>query len=254
MGQRLKGKVAVVTGGGGGIGRGVALAMSAEGASVVVADSGVKDGVKAADKVVAEVIKLGGQAVASTESVTTIVTAEKIIGAAVSNFGRIDILVNCAGNFLPAPTIETTQEMWDSLMSVHLGGHFACSRAACKEMLKQGSGGSITNIASLVAFPAFDPRGTSYSTAKAGVMGFTSALAYEMKEKGIRVNCIFPQATTQLFQGTNPRGRPGIPATTSLNPEDIAPMFVFLPPMKVKALPVSSFMPPAAISASSTNR
>ncbi|MFY9814922.1 MAG: SDR family oxidoreductase, partial [Dehalococcoidales bacterium] len=228
MGQRLNGKVAVVTGGGGGIGRGVVLAMHAEGAAVVVSDAGVKpDGTKAADIVVAEVKKMGGKAVASYDSVTTIVSGQKIIDTAVNNFGRVDVLVNCAGNFLPASTVETTQEQWDALMAVHLGGHFACSRAAAKQMIKQKSGGSITTFSSLVAFPAFDPKGTSYATAKAGVMGFTAALAYELKAEGIRVNCIFPQATTQLFQGTNPRGRPGIPATTSLNPGDIAPMIVF---------------------------
>jgi len=228
MGQRLNGKVAVVTGGGGGIGRGVVLAMHAEGAAVVVSDAGVKpDGTKAADVVVAEVKKLGGKAVASYDSVTTIVSGQKIIDTAVNTFGRVDVLVNCAGNFLPASTVETTQEQWDALMAVHLGGHFACSRAAAKQMIKQKSGGSITTFSSLVAFPAFDPKGTSYATAKAGVMGFTAALAYELKADGIRVNCIFPQATTQLFQGTNPRGRPGIPATTSLNPGDIAPMIVF---------------------------
>jgi 3-oxoacyl-[acyl-carrier protein] reductase len=228
MGQKLIGKVAVITGGGGGIGRGVVLAMSAEGASVVVADAGVKpDGTKAADVVVAEVKKLGGQAVSSYDSVTTIISAEKIIDTAVKNFGRVDIVVNCAGNFLPAATVDTTQEQWDAIMAVHLGGHFAVSRAAARQMIKQKSGGSITNFSSLVAFPAFDPRGTSYSTAKAGVMGFTSALAFELKEQGIRVNCIFPQATTQLFAGTNPRGRPGIPATTSLDPGDIAPVIVF---------------------------
>ena len=228
MGQKLIGKVAVITGGGGGIGRGVVLAMSAEGASVVVADAGVKpDGTKAADVVVAEVKKLGGQAVSSYDSVTTIISAEKIIDTAVKNFGRVDIVVNCAGNFLPAATVDTTQEQWDAIMAVHLGGHFAVSRAAARQMIKQKRGGSITNFSSLVAFPAFDPRGTSYSTAKAGVMGFTSALAFELKEQGIRVNCIFPQATTQLFAGTNPRGRPGIPATTSLDPGDIAPVIVF---------------------------
>jgi len=228
MGQRLNGKVAVVTGGGGGIGRGVVLAMHAEGAAVVVSDAGVKpDGTKAADIVVAEVKKMGGKAVASYDSVTTIVSGKKIIDTAVNNFGRVDVLINYAGNFLPASTVETTQEQWDALMAVHLGGHFACSRAAAKQMIKQKSGGSITTFSSLVAFPAFDPKGTSYATAKAGVMGFTAALAYELKAEGIRVNCIFPQATTQLFQGTNPRGRPGIPATTSLNPGDIAPMIVF---------------------------
>ena len=126
MGQRLNGKVAVVTGGGGGIGRGVVLAMHAEGAAVVVSDAGVKpDGTKAADVVVAEVKKLGGKAVASYDSVTTIVSGQKIIDTAVNTFGRVDVLVNCAGNFLPASTVETTQEQWDALMAVHLGGHFA---------------------------------------------------------------------------------------------------------------------------------
>jgi 3-oxoacyl-[acyl-carrier protein] reductase len=228
MGQRLKGKVAVVTGGGGGIGRGVALAMSAEGASVVVNDPAVKDGVKAADKVVDEVKKLNGHAVASFDSVATIVTAEKIIGAAISNFGRVDILVNCAGNFMPVPTVEMTQENWDALMAVHLGGHFACSRAAAKEMIKQKSGGSITNISSFAGFPRYDPRGAAYSTAKAGVVGFTLALSYEFKQYGIRVNAILPLATTQLFPGTTPRGGSIMPSTTSLNPEDIAPIFVYL--------------------------
>jgi 3-oxoacyl-[acyl-carrier protein] reductase len=194
---------------------------------VVVSDAGVKEGVKAADKVVDEVKKAGGQAVASYDSVTTIVSAEKIIDTAVKSFGRVDTVVNCAGNFLPAGTVETTQEQWDSIMAVHLGGHFAVSRAAAKQMIKQKSGGSITCFSSLVAFPAFDPRGTSYSTAKAGIMGFTAALSFELKEQGIRVNCIFPQATTQLFQGTNPRGRTGIPATTSLDPGDIAPIIVY---------------------------
>ena len=95
MGQRLKGKVGVVTGGGGGIGRGVALALSAEGASVVVNDPGLKpDGTKAADKVVDEIKQLKGKAVANYDSVATIVSAEKIIGAAINNFGRVDILVN----------------------------------------------------------------------------------------------------------------------------------------------------------------
>ena len=228
MGQRLKGKVGVVTGGGGGIGRGVALALSAEGASVVVNDPAVKDGVKAADRVVDEIKQLKGNAVASYDSVATIVSAEKIIGAAVSNFGRVDILANCAGNFQPMPTVEMTQEVWDSIMAVHLGGHFACSRAAAREMIKQKSGGSITNISSFAGFPRYDPRGAAYSTAKAGVVGFTLALSYELKQNGIRVNAIFPLATTQLFPGTTPRGGSVMPATTSLNPEDIAPIFVYL--------------------------
>jgi 3-oxoacyl-[acyl-carrier protein] reductase len=140
----------------------------------------------------------------------------------------VDILVNCAGNFQPVPTVEMTQEVWDSIMAVHLGGHFACSRAAAKEMIKQKSGGSIVNISSFAGFPRYDPRGAAYSTAKSGVVGFTLALAYELKQYGIRVNAIFPLATTQLFPGTTPRGGGAMPVTTSLNPEDIAPLFVYL--------------------------
>ena len=228
MTQRLKGKAAVVTGGGGGIGRAVCLALAAEGASVVVNDFGTsRDGTKAADKVVNEIKKANGIAVANYDSVATVVGGQKIINASTSNFGRIDILANCAGNYISAPIVDMTQEQWDLEMAVHLGGHFSCSRAAARVMIKQKSG-SIINISSLGAFPIFGGSGTGYSTAKAGIIGFTAALSWELKEHGIRVNAIFPQATTQLFSGTKPRGRPGIPYTTSLNPEDIAPMFVYL--------------------------
>ncbi len=229
MSEKLKGKAAVVTGGGGGIGRGVCLALAAEGASVVVNDFGTApDGTKAADKVVNEIKKAGGTAVASYDSVATIVSGEKIIKTATGNFGRIDILANCAGNFHPVPSVEMTQEVWDSIMAVHLGGHFACSRAAARAMIQQKSGGSIVNISSLAGFPRYDPQGAAYSTAKAGVVGLTLALSYELKQYSIRVNAIFPLASTNLFPGTKPRAGGSIPTTTSLDPEDIAPMFVYL--------------------------
>lgn len=229
MSQKLKGKAAVVTGGGGGIGRGVCLALAAEGASVVVNDFGTgPDGIKAADKVVSEIKKANGIAVANYDSVATVLSGEKIINTATSNFGRIDILANCAGNFHPVATVDMTQEVWDSIMAVHLGGHFSCSRAAARAMIQQKSGGSIVNISSLAGFPRYDPQGAAYSTAKAGIVGFTLALAYELKQYGVRVNAIFPLASTNLFPGTKPRGGGSIPATTSLDPEDIAPMFVYL--------------------------
>ena len=229
MAQKLKGKAAVVTGGGGGIGRGVCLALAAEGASVVVNDFGTgPDGIKTADKVVDEIKKAKGIAVANYDSVATVASGEKIINTATSNFGRIDILANCAGNFHPVATVDMTQEVWDSVMAVHLGGHFSCSRAAARVMIQQKSGGSIVNISSLAGFPRYDPQGAAYSTAKAGIVGFTLALAYELKQYGIRVNAIFPLASTNLFPGTKPRGGGSTPATTSLDPEDIAPMFVYL--------------------------
>ena len=207
MSQKLKGKAAVVTGGGGGIGRGVCLALAAEGASVVVNDFGTgPDGIKAADKVVSEIKKANGIAVANYDSVATVLSGEKIINTATSNFGRIDILANCAGNFHPVATVDMTQEVWDSIMAVHLGGHFSCSRAAARAMIQQKSGGSIVNISSLAGFPRYDPQGAAYSTAKAGIVGFTLALAYELKQYGVRVNAIFPLASTNLFPGQSLAG------------------------------------------------
>ena len=120
-----------------------------------------------------------------------------------------------------------TQDQWDSTMAVHLGGHFSCGKAAARIMMQQKSG-SITNIASRAAFPSYDPQGSAYSAAKAGVIGFTAALAQELKQYGIRVNCIFPVANTNLFPGTAPRGGGDIPAATHLDPENIAPMLVYL--------------------------
>jgi 3-oxoacyl-[acyl-carrier protein] reductase len=229
MGQKLANKVAVITGGGGGIGKNVALGLAAEGASVVINDFGTRpDGIKLADKAVAEVKNAGGKAVASYDSVTTVVSAAKIIHTATSNFGGVDILVNCAGNIVGTSTLDITQEQWDATLAIHIGGHFACSQAAAREMVKQKSGGSIITFSSRGAFPLFDASGSSYAVAKAGILGFTTALSSELKKYAIRVNAICPNASTPLFPSTDPRGGMGIPKTTSLDPSDIAPLIVYL--------------------------
>ena len=148
MAQELKGKVAVVTGGGGDIGKGIALALAAEGAKVVVNDvSRDPDGNSAADKAVEEIKKAGGTAAANYDSVATMQGGENIVKTATSNFGRIDILVNCAGNFKVVKSVEMTEEDWDSIIDVHLKGHFSCTKAAALEMMKQKSG-RIINISS----------------------------------------------------------------------------------------------------------
>ena len=229
MGQKLAGKVAVVTGGGGGIGKNVAWGLAAEGANVVINDFGTgSDGIKLADKAVEEVKKASGKAVANYDSVTTVVSAAKIINAATSNFERVDILVNCAGNIVGTSTLDITQEQWDATLAIHIGGHFACSQAAAREMVKQKSGGSIINFASRGAFPLFEASGSSYAVAKAGILGFTTALSSELKKYNIRVNAICPNASTPLFPSVDPRGGMGIPKTTSLDPSDIAPLIVYL--------------------------
>ena len=229
MAKKLTGKAAVITGGGGGIGGCVALALAAEGVSVVVNDFGTgPDGIKLADKVVDEVKKAGGKAVANYDSVTTVISGAKIINTAISNFGRIDILVNCAGNINHTSTLEITQEQWDAALAVHIGGHFSCSQAAARAMVQQKSGGSIVNFASRGAFPFFGASGSTYAVAKAGILGFTTALSQELKQYGIRVNAICPNASTPLFPSTDPRGGMGIPRTLSLDPADIAPLIVYL--------------------------
>jgi NAD(P)-dependent dehydrogenase (short-subunit alcohol dehydrogenase family) len=228
MGQKLKGKSAVVTGSGNpvGIGRAVALALAAEGAKVVVNDIGIdKDGKKAADRVVAEIIKAKGVAVANYDSVATVQGGENIIRTALTNFGKIDILVNCAGNFIPRRFADTTEQEWDSIISVHVKGHFSCIKAAIKEMIKQKSGRIIN----------FSSRGATvgggspvYSTAKAAILGLTSSLAADVKEYGITVNAILPSAVTGLFPWAKKRMEDNLPVAASTEPEYVAPMVTYL--------------------------
>jgi 3-oxoacyl-[acyl-carrier protein] reductase len=221
MAKKLTGKVAVVTGSGAkvGIGKEVALALAAEGAKVVVNDISIdKDGTRGADKVVALITKAKGKAVANYDSVTTIRGASNIIKTAIHNFGRIDILVNTAGNFLMKSIIDTTEADWNSIMNVHLKGAFSCTQAAVKEMIKQKNGGRIINITSIAGFPpSLGPGPTiAYSTAKSGVLGFTKELSLELQQYGITVNAVSPQASTSLFP------------IDAAGPEYVAPIIVYL--------------------------
>jgi 3-oxoacyl-[acyl-carrier protein] reductase len=228
MAKKLQGKSAVVTGSGSpvGIGRAVAIALAAEGASVVVNDIGKdKDGNRAADKVVAEIVKAKGKAVANYDSVATVQGGENIIKTALNSFGKIDILVNCAGNFLPRRFADTTEQEWDSIMSVHIKGHFACAKAAVPEMIKQKSG-RIINFSSRGA--TVGGGSTVYSTAKAGILGFTSALAADLQEYGITVNAILPSAVTELFPWPKKRMEDNLPVAFSLEADYVAPMVAYL--------------------------
>jgi 3-oxoacyl-[acyl-carrier protein] reductase len=196
-----------------------------EGAKVVVNDIAKDpDGLSVADRVVKEITAAGGTAVANYDSVTARMGGESIIKTAIGNFGRIDILVNCAGNFKPSPSVQTTEEDWDSIINVHLKGHFNCTKAAVIEMIKQKSG-RIINFSSRAAVGG--PGALAYSTAKAGILGFTISLSAELKEYGITVNAILPSATTNLFPGTAPRGG-DVPDSLSLDPDYIAPIIAYL--------------------------
>jgi 3-oxoacyl-[acyl-carrier protein] reductase len=227
MADRLKGKIAVITGSGDGIGRAAALAMAAEGAKVVVND--IKK--EAADRVVQEIKKVRGEAAAAYDSVATMAGGENIIKTAVKNFGRIDILVNNAGNFGRVPITEMTEAQWDSVIAVHLKGHFACSKYAVIEMKKQNSG-RIINISSQAAFFASELH---YCTAKAGILGFTSALSNELKDTGITVNAVMPSAKTSLFPEESTKVA-GLPVKMRLGPEYVAPMIVYLASDETKGI------------------
>ncbi len=233
MTKKLEGKVAVVTGAGGsrGVGRGIAKAMASEGAKVVVNDIGRRpDGAYAADKVVEEIKKAKGVAVANYDSVATMTGGENIIKSAISNFGRIDILVNCAGNFFRTPFLKISEEEWDSIIAVHEKGHFSCSRAAALHMVKQKSG-RIINFSSRGAFAGRGGGNVAYSTAKAGVIGFTVALSTELKDYNITVNAIFPRAMTDLFPQERRRENykgDRMPFTSQVDADFVAPIVVYL--------------------------
>lgn len=231
MGKRLEGKVAVVTGGGSkrGIGRSICLALASEGASVVVNDLSVdSEGNRAADAVVAEIVKAGGKAVANYDSVATMAGGESIIKTAVDNFGKIDILVNTAGNYLHVHPLETTEEQWDQIMNVHLKGHFACSKAAALEMVKNKTGGRIINFSSRGTFYGRGGEAFAYGTAKAGILGFTNQLARALKKENITVNCILPSATTELFPGDKVGLGDYMPTPSTTDPDFVAPIVTYL--------------------------
>src|SRR5258706_510839 len=218
----LEGKVAIVTGAGGGLGRSHALALAAEGAKVVVNDPGVsRDGSggtgKMADAVVDEIKKAGGQAVASYDSVAD--AGEKIVKTAVDAFGRVDILVNNAGILRDKTIHSMTDEMWDLVLAVHLRGTFVCTRAAAKVMKEKGTGGRIINTTSVAGLKGNFGQ-SNYSAAKAGIYGFTLTAAMELAKDGIAVNAIAPIAKTRMTEDIE-----SIPA--EYRPEEVSPVVVF---------------------------
>ena len=247
MGDRLKGKVAVVTGAGRGIGRGEALALAAEGAKVVVNDlGGAIDGAGAsttvADEVVAEIKKREGEAVANYDSVATVEGGNNIIQTAIDNFGSIDILVNNAGIVRDRMVFNMTPEEWDAVIKTHLYGTFNCTKPAAILMRQQRSG-RIINTSSVSGLIGFSGQ-ANYGAAKAGIAGFTRVCARDLGRYGITVNCVAPGAATRLTLSEEVLAAHKIRAERGItdgaeeteagaqrelpDPEDIAPIVVFL--------------------------
>lgn len=200
MGNRLKGKVAIVTGSGRGIGRAEAMALAAEGAKVVVNDLGAaSDGSGAsatpADEVCQEIKKLGGEAVPNFDSVATWAGGENIVKTAIDKFGRIDILVNNAGILRDKMVFNMTEEEWDIIIKIHLYGHFYCTRAAAPYM-RQQRWGRIINTSSIAGLGNMGQA--NYSAAKEGIVGFTRTVAKDMGKYGVTCNAIRPNAATRM--------------------------------------------------------
>jgi NAD(P)-dependent dehydrogenase (short-subunit alcohol dehydrogenase family) len=200
VGTRLEGKNVVVTGAGRGIGRAIALALASEGAKVVVNDPGVSragagSDVAPADEVVAEIKRGGGTAIANYDSVADFTAAERIVKSCVDRFGRIDILVNCAGILRDRMVFNISEEEWDMVLNIHLKGTFNMCRHASRLMREQ-RGGRIINTTS-DAWRGSTGQ-SNYCAAKGGIVSFTRAIARDLGRYGVTCNCIAPLAATRM--------------------------------------------------------
>ncbi len=244
MGAMLQGKVAAVTGAGRGIGRGVALGLAAAGAKVVVNDYGVdvhgqEPSSGPAVDVVNEIKHAGGDAVANGDSVASWAGAENIINTAVRQFGRLDIVVTCAGILRDRMVFNMSEDDWDSVLAVHLKGTFNCIRHAAPRMREQHYGRIITFSSGSGLFG--NPGQANYGAAKAAISGLTKVVARDLGKYGVTCNAIAPVAATRMtvtpevLKAREIRKQQGIireeralAQLEDLKPEDVAPMVVFL--------------------------
>jgi NAD(P)-dependent dehydrogenase (short-subunit alcohol dehydrogenase family) len=227
--MRLQNKIAIITGAGSGIGRGIALAFIKEGAKVVVADWSEQGG----KETVEQIKKENGEAVFIKIDVSEANDVEQMVKTCLDKFGRVDILVNNAGIYRACNLHEMSEEDWDKIIDVNLKSMFLGSKRVIPEMLKQGKG-KIINIASIAGLVGFAQSG-AYCASKGGVIALTKEMALDYAPKKINVNCICPgviktamtkdmiadPATKQFLESSTPYPRLG-------EPEDIAMAAVYL--------------------------
>ncbi len=189
MDELLKGKVAIITGGGGALGGGTARGLAKAGAAVVLAD--VK--VEASQDMVKDIQQAGGQALAVTCDVSRQADVEAMVDQAARKFGGVDILINNAAIYPSRPWTEITEEEWDRVFAVNIKGYYLCARATYPHMKARG-GGKIVNISSVTFALGKWDKLLHYVSTKGAVVGFTRALARELGAERINVNCIAPGA------------------------------------------------------------
>jgi NAD(P)-dependent dehydrogenase (short-subunit alcohol dehydrogenase family) len=223
----LDGKVAIVTGSGGGIGRAHAMLLASEGAKVLINDlGGTRDGAgndaSAANQVAEEIKKAGGQAAPNYASVATAEGAAAIVKGAVDAFGKVDILVNNAGILRDKSFLKMDEAMFDTVIAVHLKGTYLCSQAFAKQVVTQGGGGRIVNTTSVSGMLGNFGQ-ANYSAAKAGIYGLTRTTSIELQKHRITVNAIAPIAKTRMTEDL-----PMFQGIDTLTPAHIAPAALFL--------------------------
>lgn len=230
----MEGKVVIVTGAGGGIGRGIAHAMARAGAMVVVNDVGVSLVGEGGDRGVAEglaaeIRAMGGQAVANTDSVSDWAGAQRIIACAIETFGRVDAVVNNAGNLRDRFFHNMTEDEWRSVIDVHLHGTFFVSRAAASHFRAQNSGAYVhmTSTSGLVG----NFGQANYSAAKLGIVALSKSIALDMQKYGVRSNCIAPFAWSRMtdsIPANTPEEAARVEKLKKMDADKIAPMAVYL--------------------------
>jgi NAD(P)-dependent dehydrogenase (short-subunit alcohol dehydrogenase family) len=223
----LRGRVAVVTGAGAGLGRSYALDLAARGAKVVVNDIGAAlDGAGAdatsAELVVREIVERGGEAVADTTSVATPDGGEAIVQRAIDEFGGVDILVNNAGNMRLSSFAKLDVRGISDILDVHLGGAFYVTHPAYKYMMKQERGRIVFTTSGLGIFGIYGAD--VYAAAKGGIDGLMSALRLECERWGIKVNAVAPMARTRMSGDDLYAELPNV----AVGPEHVAPVVTYL--------------------------
>lgn len=236
----LDGKVALVTGAGRGIGRGIAHLLAEHGAAVVVNDRGASldgEGVDTgpAATVVQEIKDKGGEAVANTDSVADYQAAEGMVQQAIDTYGKLDILVNVAGILRDRMVFNMSEEEWKAVLEVHLKGTFNMSKWAAVHFRERREGGRIISMSSNSAFGA--PGQPNYAAAKAGIIGLTLVLANSLGRYGVTANAILPSGSTRMIDSI-PRAVEAVADTgklpselavgTEKDPDNVAPLVAFL--------------------------